>query len=466
MSFFKRVLDTSILELRGNLKKVFDMKVNMRVLYKILEGEMGMKRLRTINIVKKHIIGALILGLLLSFAIDHISFAETNSVVFSDLSKNHWAYDAVYEMVDRGVINGHADGTFRPNDPVQVDQFLKMILMALSEEQADGTRWWSEEFLSRTDAFSRSIILKTDFDFKPGEKKWAEPYIEQGINMGIIRKYDRWGGDTTAPLSRKWVAYILLETIRAIEEEEELNYANLARAKIKDFRKVEDYEEVHAILQVYMKGLMRGYQDGTFGVDRIVTRAEAVVMLDRILDERKRDPYLPDLSPYPHAEVPTYHGETKMVVFGSEKMKGIYDTVLENRVKSKGFTHHSSGGVSMIYYKDEDQYQQELQRNSTVNGMFKSPHLEVNLLFITETDSYNLYVSTEQGEWARHKEALLPALKKIFAEDTDQFVTALERLVPLAKQGEMSNEEFNLNGRKVIFQNSKNRDFLYIYVRE
>jgi hypothetical protein len=425
-----------------------------------------MKNMEKNNKTKKYVIWALILSLVLPFSIDNVIFAESNSVVFSDLGKNHWAYDAVYEMVDKGVINGHSDGTFRPNDPVQVDQFLKMLLMILSEEQDDGTRWWKENFLSKTDAYSRHVIYQTGFDFKPGEKKWSEPYIEQAINMGIVRKYDRWGGDFTSPLTRKWVAYILRETIVMVEEEEEANYANLSRAKIKDLRKVEDYEEIHAILQVYMKGLMRGYQDGSFGVDRVVTRAEAVVMLDRILDKSKRDPYLPDLSPYPHAEVPTRHGETKLVVFPSEEMKGVFDTVLENRNLSKGITHHTINGVSMIYYKDNEQYEQELQRTSRVNGMFKSPYMDVQIMLRTEADVYDLHVSTELEDWFRHKEALLPALKQIFSQDTDQLVKELERLLPLAKQGGMSNTEISLNGRRVLFQNSKDRDFLYIYVRE
>lgn len=415
--------------------------------------------------MKKIIAKLIVLTLLLTvFPID-IALAETNGINFSDI-KGHWAEEAVYEMAKQGVINGHADGTFRPNDPVRVDEFLKMILMVLSEEQEDGTRWYKDEYLSRTDAFTKFQINQAGFDFKPGEKKWAAPYIEEAINLIIVGKYDRWGSDFTTPLTRKWVAYILISTIRGIEEDEELNYTNLARAKIKDLSKVEDRTDMGFILQAYMKGLMRGYQDGSFGVDRIVTRAEAVVMLNRILDESKRDPYLPNLSPYSHAEVPTYHGDMKTIIFPGEEMKEVFDTILENRDKSEGFTHHSSGGVSMIYYKDEAQYQQERQRVSTVNGMFKSPHMEVNLRFTTEADAYDLFVSTESEEWLRHKEAVLPGLKKIFAQDTDQFVAEIERLLPLAKADEMSNGEFRLNNRKVLFQNSRDNDFLYIYVRE
>jgi hypothetical protein len=395
------------------------------------------------------------------------TFAQSNSseVIFSDI-KGHWAEEAVYEMAKQGVINGHADGTFRPNDPVRVDEFIKMILMVLSEEQEDGTRWYKDEYLSRTDAYSKQKAYQSDFDFQPGEENWAKPYIEAAITINIIRKYDRWGGDTKSPLSRKWVAYILIETIRAIEEDEELNFTNLARGKIKDLSKVEDLEDMAAIMQVYLKGLMRGYQYGTFGVDRIVTRAEAVVMLNRILDETKRDPYLPDLSPYSHAEVPTYHGDMKTIIFPNEEMKEVFDTILENRGKSEGFTQQGSGGVSMIYYKDEAQYQQERQRVSTVNGMFQRAHIEVNLRFITEADVYDLFVSTESEEWLRHKEAVLPGLKKIFAQDTDKLVAEIERLLPLAKAKNMENKELSLNGRRVLFQNSKDGESIYVYVRE
>jgi hypothetical protein len=415
--------------------------------------------------MKKIITKLIVLTLLLTIFPIHVALAETDVIHFSDI-KGHWAEEAVYEMAKQGVINGHADGTFRPNDPVRVDEFLKMILMVLSEEKEDGTRWYKDEYLSRTDAFTKYQIHQTGFNFKPGEKKWAAPYIEEAINLIIVGKYDRWGSDFTSPLTRKWVAYILISTIRGIEEDEELNYTNLARGKIKDLNKVEDRTDMGYILQAYMKGLMRGYQDGSFGVDRIVTRAEAVVMLNRILDETKRDPYLPDLSPYLHAQVPTYHGEMKTIIFPGEKMKEVFDTILENRDKSGGFTHHSSGGVSMIYYKDEAQYQQERQRLSTVNGMFKRAHLEVMLRFITEADAYDLYVSTESEEWLRHKEALLPGLKKLFAQDTDQLVAEIERLLPLAKADKMSNEELSLNGRRVLFQNSQDGESIYIYVRE
>lgn len=43
---------------------------------------------------------------------------SVDAITFSDLSTSHWAYEAIMEMVDRGIMNGYPDGSFRPNNPV------------------------------------------------------------------------------------------------------------------------------------------------------------------------------------------------------------------------------------------------------------------------------------------------------------------------------------------------------------
>lgn len=42
------------------------------------------------------------------------SFAKGTQ--FSDLPRNHWAYDNIMEIYDKGLISGYPDGTFRPNE--------------------------------------------------------------------------------------------------------------------------------------------------------------------------------------------------------------------------------------------------------------------------------------------------------------------------------------------------------------
>jgi len=72
---------------------------------------------------------ALTLGLLL------IAFAQTAAAVppkFPDVPAHHPYYEAIYELADRGIISGYADGTFGPERPVLRQQFAKMIVKTLA----------------------------------------------------------------------------------------------------------------------------------------------------------------------------------------------------------------------------------------------------------------------------------------------------------------------------------------------
>ncbi|MCX7748128.1 MAG: S-layer homology domain-containing protein [Clostridia bacterium] len=50
---------------------------------------------------------------------------------FKDIKENHWAYDAINEMVKRGVLSGYPDSTFKPNKSVTRAEFAKMMVLAL-----------------------------------------------------------------------------------------------------------------------------------------------------------------------------------------------------------------------------------------------------------------------------------------------------------------------------------------------
>ncbi|MFL0583045.1 S-layer homology domain-containing protein [Solibacillus silvestris] len=58
--------------------------------------------------------------------------SPTNSVaakqVFKDVPTNHYAYDAIKWAYDFNIINGYANGTFRPNQPVTEQQFAQILV--------------------------------------------------------------------------------------------------------------------------------------------------------------------------------------------------------------------------------------------------------------------------------------------------------------------------------------------------
>jgi len=64
--------------------------------------------------------------------------AVAQSNRFSDVSSNYWAANFINALVNRGVIAGFPDGTFRPNAPVTRAQFSSMLQGAFNKAKVRG----------------------------------------------------------------------------------------------------------------------------------------------------------------------------------------------------------------------------------------------------------------------------------------------------------------------------------------
>lgn len=53
---------------------------------------------------------------------------------FSDLPADHWAFASITAMVDRGILSGYPDGTFRPNNTISRAEFAKIMVLTLGLE--------------------------------------------------------------------------------------------------------------------------------------------------------------------------------------------------------------------------------------------------------------------------------------------------------------------------------------------
>lgn len=60
--------------------------------------------------------------------VDYSTFKST--IVFSDISTAHWAYDAVMTLVDQGALSGYPDGSFKPEKSVTRTEFTSMLIKA------------------------------------------------------------------------------------------------------------------------------------------------------------------------------------------------------------------------------------------------------------------------------------------------------------------------------------------------
>lgn len=99
------------------------------------------------------------------FILSLASAAIVQAVTLSDIS-GHPYEDAIQSLTDAGVIGGHPDGTYKPNDNVNRAEFLKIVVGASVENVGIGGNCFPD--------------VLTD---------WYAKYVCYGKNAGIVQGY-------------------------------------------------------------------------------------------------------------------------------------------------------------------------------------------------------------------------------------------------------------------------------------
>lgn len=98
-----------------------------------------------------------------------VAHAQTR---FSDVPSSNPYYEAIQWLTDNGVIQGYGDGTYRPNNPVNRAEMLKMIFIADgNEDDADA-----------------ALATATMFPDTP-KSEWYAKYVALARNRGTVQGY-------------------------------------------------------------------------------------------------------------------------------------------------------------------------------------------------------------------------------------------------------------------------------------
>ncbi|MBN2558892.1 MAG: S-layer homology domain-containing protein [Clostridia bacterium] len=165
---------------------------------------------------------------------------------FSDVIENDWYYEYAMDLAEAGIINGFPDKTFRPDETLKSDQFIKMISVALGCEEGNGNSYWASE------------------------------YILYAKENGMLEKFN--GSEYDKPLTRGDMACIVSSAL--ILKDEEIEIDSYGLHDIFGFT-----PDIYAmdIIAVNNSGIITGYPDGTFGYERNITRAEACAVIYRLI---------------------------------------------------------------------------------------------------------------------------------------------------------------------------------------
>ncbi len=190
--------------------------------------------------------------------------AHALAASFSDL-QGHWAYKDIMQMVARGVVSGFPDETFQPEAEVTRAQFIKLVVEGLGQgEEASQL----EQVASRFKDVS--------------EDHWAKAYIEAGVELGITRGYDDGKFYPESPITRQEMAVMVL---RALHWENRQREFSGNRMSFADQSQIAAWagEGVDIMSRV---GIMSGFPDGRFGPGEWTTRAQASVVVKRLMEEK------------------------------------------------------------------------------------------------------------------------------------------------------------------------------------
>ena len=223
------------------------------------------------KLFKRLLCGALIAALLLPAAM-----AAPSESSFPD-TQGHWAQEQIEAAVQSGWVNGYPDGTFRPDATVTRAEFVKMLLDA--EDIYPNS--WATQWLKKQNTTNQGPLN----DMANHWLTKAE-LTDAALATGII-VVDDYNGHNFRPekaIARYEIALMAdraLGLVYPATHQENINLAFTDKSSIQDWM-------LGYVKEATDLGILKGYPDGSFGPKKTATRAEAVVIISRVLNEMNK----------------------------------------------------------------------------------------------------------------------------------------------------------------------------------
>ena len=190
----------------------------------------------------------LALAMIFGLAVPALAYEKAD---FTDVPPEHWAYEAVMEMVEAGVIRGTGYWTFSPDMKVSAAQFVTLV--------GRMNYPWLEQVADDGDT-------------------WYDPYATALKGAGWLDGTSVDLNDLEAEITRYDMAAILWPAARAMGGIED----TMAQPEqITDYTAIPP-QYVDAVRVMYGVGLITGDENGNFNGANTMTRAEAATVLMRL----------------------------------------------------------------------------------------------------------------------------------------------------------------------------------------
>lgn len=198
-------------------------------------------------------------AVLASVAVPAASAAETKN--FSDVKSDFWAAKEIYSLVEKGIIKGYKDNTYKPNQAIIRGQVANLVTEALQLPVPENVKVFDD--ISKDSAFAEG----------------AAATKQAGIFEGYNNKFD-----AKAKLTREQMASVL---VRAFDLKTKVN------GEEAPFTDMDSISPAHQdnVKILAQNGITLGNKDGSFNPKAPVTRASFAVFLERALQAKEAAGY-------------------------------------------------------------------------------------------------------------------------------------------------------------------------------
>ena len=187
------------------------------------------------------------------------------ALAFSDVPGDHYAYAAIMDCSERGIVGGYGDGTFRPGNTVSKGQFCAMMARA----------FYPDEIAQYDKVFYR----ETYGTFGPVVELLLEKKLLEGTSF---RRWQYSNSTLGTGISRYDMALIMTNVLTHKGFSVRGSDRDAAAAKITDYGNVPEQYRA-AVASVYALGMIGGYSDGTFGGEGVMNRGQAAAVIYRMI---------------------------------------------------------------------------------------------------------------------------------------------------------------------------------------
>ena len=201
-------------------------------------------------------------------AVTLVSCSSALAANYSDVNQSAWYSSYVNKISELNAFSGYEDGTFRPDNQITQEEFIKTVVCLICGELNE----------------SNAPTVKNTWNSK--WSSWAVPYLDKAFELGLITEQDTMFKLVGIPCNRGEMAKVITRAVEYLKEDSVADTSTYI-TKLKDYNRIKEEYKPY-VLQAYAKGILSGYDDGTFRDDGLLTRAEASSVLVRLIDKKER----------------------------------------------------------------------------------------------------------------------------------------------------------------------------------